>query len=135
MPNAKSPSPPTNVAITLEPKLARVEVCIQGLGEALLQRNAAAIDRQAQELHRALSDAVQGFAALARTQDIPPPLRQRLAAASAQVAAQRECLARATMALDRAIEVLMPQAAGAPTTYSASGAVRAAYGSSGRVRA
>jgi len=39
---------------------------------------------------------------------VPPALRQRLALAGSQVAAQRESLARATAALDRAIDVLMP---------------------------
>ena len=45
---------------------------------------------------------------------MPPALRRRLASASGQVAAQRESLARATAALDRAIDVLLPrEAAGA----------------------
>jgi hypothetical protein len=53
---------------------------------------------------------------------VPPPMRLRLAHASAQVARQREALARATAALDRAIEVLMPGAHPAHrSVYSASG--------------
>jgi hypothetical protein len=36
-------------------------------------------------------------------------LRHRLASAGGEVAAQRESLARATAALDRAIDVLMPR--------------------------
>ena len=43
------------------------------------------------------------------------------ALASAQVAAQRESLACATAALDRAIDVLMPGLAAARTLYSAAG--------------
>ena len=39
---------------------------------------------------------------------MPRVLRQRLAVASGRVAAQREALARATAALDRAIDVLLP---------------------------
>jgi hypothetical protein len=40
---------------------------------------------------------------------VPPALRNRLANTSGQVAAQRESLARATAALDRAIDVLIPR--------------------------
>ncbi|MDO9352411.1 MAG: hypothetical protein Q7T55_01865, partial [Solirubrobacteraceae bacterium] len=40
---------------------------------------------------------------------VPPALRHRLANTSGQVAAQRESLARAPAALDRAIDVLMPR--------------------------
>jgi hypothetical protein len=48
-------------------------------------------------------------------------MRLRLAQASAQLARQREALARATAALDRAIDVLMPDAAPAGKVYAASG--------------
>jgi len=46
-------------------------------------------------------------------------LRRRLASASGQVAAQRESLARATAALDRAIDVLLPR--DVPALYNAIG--------------
>jgi hypothetical protein len=49
--------------------------------------------------------------------------------ASGQVAAQRESLARATAALDRAIEVLMPPPE-APAVYSAYGTSQRAVRSS-----
>ena len=45
----------------------------------------------------------------ARRGPVPPALRHRLASTSGKVAAQRESLARATAALDRAIDVLMPR--------------------------
>ena len=48
------------------------------------------------------------FTRAAREGGVPSTLRRRLALASAQVAAQREALARATAALDRAIDVLLP---------------------------
>ena len=54
---------------------------------------------------------------------VPAPLRHRLAVASAQVAAQRQSLARATAALDRAIDVLIP--ANTPTYGSAGTGARA----------
>ncbi len=93
----------------LEKSLAAVEQRLVALGEALRERDAQAIDTHAGELHRALADAVNIFARAARSGGVPPVLRHRLAHASGQVAAQRESLARATAALDRAIDVLMPR--------------------------
>ncbi len=79
------------------------------LGNALRARDPAGIDLHAAELHRALAERRQPV--LRRRQERPaaagaasPPR----AAPSGQVAAQRESLARATAALDRAIDVLLP---------------------------
>ena len=72
------------------------------------------------ELHRALALAIDRFSQAARSGGVPPPLRRRLAMASGQVAAQRESLARATVALDRAIDVLLPHTA-ASSTYAPTG--------------
>ena len=98
------PAPPT-----LEPALAAVEQCPAALGESLRARDSAGIDRHATGLHRALACAVEHFARAARNGPIPAVLRHRLALASGQVAAQRESLVRATAALDRAIDVLLPR--------------------------
>ena len=106
--------------LALEDCLGAVELRLTELGEALRARDAQAIESHASELHRALAVAVDRFALAARTGGVPPPLRQRLAVASGHVAAQRESLARATAALDRAIDVLMPAPAGAGV-YGASG--------------
>ncbi|MED5619873.1 hypothetical protein [Ideonella sp. BN130291] len=106
-PLPSSPDAPSQGA-ELENSLAAVEQRLAALGEALRERNAEAIELHATELHRALADAVNRFAQAARTGGVPPVLRRRLANASGQVAAQRESLARATAALDRAIDVLMP---------------------------
>ncbi len=103
----------------LEDTLCAVESRLAALGEALRARDSAAIDSHATELHRALARAVDHFTHAARRGDVPQPLRRRLARASGQVAAQRESLARATAALDRAIEVLMPREA--PGLYSSAG--------------
>lgn len=92
----------------LEAALAAVDDRLTGLGLALCVRDAVGIDRNAAELHRALATAVERFALAARSGSVPPALRSRLANASGQVAAQRESLARATAALDRAMDVLMP---------------------------
>ena len=104
----------------LEPPLAALEDCLTGLAQALCSNDAQAIEHQASELHRALARAVNQFTQAARQGGVPGALRHRLALASGQVAAQREALARATAALDRAIDVLLPDHAG-PGTYGASG--------------
>lgn len=104
----------------LERPLAALEERVLALGEALRERDAARIESEAAALHRALAGAVDQFGRAARLGPIPAPLRRRLMAAGAQVAAQREVLARATASLDRAIDVLLPAAAHG--VYSASGA-------------
>ena len=104
----------------LEPAVQAVEARLSALGEALLQRDSTGVEHCASELHRALTRAVDTFAQAARSGGpIPPALRQRLMSATGQVAAQRESLARATAALDRAMDVLMPRAQ--EVVYSAQG--------------
>lgn len=93
----------------LEGPLSGVEQGLLALRDALCRNDAAAIDSQASALHAALAQAVRAFAHAARSGGVPLQLRQRLAVAGAQVAAQREALARATAALDRAIDVLLPE--------------------------
>lgn len=103
----------------LEQPLARVENQLVALAVALRTNDAPALEVAAHELHQALAAAVEHFRRAARQgATVPAPLRQRLAVASAQVAAQRQSLARATAALDRAIDVLIPSAG---TTYGAGG--------------
>ena len=106
--------------IELEETLAAVEARLTALGVALLEHDSLDIDTQASELHRALARAVDHFSRAASHGALPAPLRQRLMRASSQVAAQRESFARATAALDRAIDVLLPREAGG--LYSAFGA-------------
>jgi len=107
-------------AAELEPPLAAVEDRLASLAAALHRNDAHAIEAEASELHRALAAAVDHFSRAARQGGVPPVLRQRLALAGGQVAAQRQALARATAALDRAIDVLLPGHAGA--TYVSNGA-------------
>jgi hypothetical protein len=93
----------------LEASLEAVERELAALSTALRDRDAAAVESHAADLHRALASAIHRFTHASRQSDgVPQALRQRLALAGGQVAAQRESLARATAALDRAIEVLMP---------------------------
>lgn len=114
--------PPTAapVAPELEDTLSAVEAGLAALAEALRARDIAAIDGHADALHRALAQAVHHFTTAARQGPVEPALRRRLASASGLVAAQRESLARATAALDRAIDVLMP--GDAPRLYAQHGA-------------
>jgi hypothetical protein len=108
----------------LETTLAAVETQLAALGESLRANNSAAIDQHATELHRALARAVDHFTHAARSGPVPSPLRERLKLASGLVASQRESLARATAALDRAMDVLMPRER-ASSVYSSTGADRA----------
>jgi hypothetical protein len=107
------PADAAGASPVLESSLADVESRLGALGAALRARDAAAIDLHAVELHQALAMAVEQFSKAARSGPVPSALRSRLARASGQVAAQRESLARATAALDRAIDVLLPRDAGA----------------------
>lgn len=95
----------------LEASLGSVETHLAALGNALKQHDPAATESAASQLHRALALAVDSFRGAARRGDVPPALRRRLALTSGQVAAQREAVARASSALDRAIDVLLPDVA------------------------
>ena len=106
---------------SLEAALATVELHLSGLRQALRERDSDGIERHASALHRALAAAVQQFAQAARRGGVPPELRRRLALASGEVAAQRESLARATAALDRAIDVLMPAVTTPAALYGPNG--------------
>jgi hypothetical protein len=105
----------------LEDLIARVEAQLAALGDALRRHDSQGIENHAAGLHQALAHAMDGFTQAARQGHVPRPLRHRLAQASGQVAAQRESLARATAALDRAIDVLMPRPHGGSHVYSAQG--------------
>lgn len=107
-------------ASELERPLGAVEARLVALAAALRERDAALIEAEAAALHRALAAAVDDFGRAARQGSIPGLLRQRLMAATSQVAAQREVLARATASLDRAIDVLIPPPT--PGVYAADGA-------------
>ncbi len=108
-------------AADLERPLAAVEARLAELGAALQHHDTVALDSAAAALHVALSAAVDHFSRAARRGGVPPVLRQRLALAGGQVAAQREALARATASMDRALDLLLPrQVAGG--LYSAAGA-------------
>jgi hypothetical protein len=129
------PAPATSTAVQplradLEAPLQQVEHCLAELAVALRDNDASGIENSAQALQGALSAAVDRFRLAARQGAVPLPMKRRLASASALVATQRESLARATAALDRAIDVLLP--APAPT-YGAAGAYARPSGRAGAV--
>jgi hypothetical protein len=104
----------------LEESIATLESRLQALGEALGVHRAETVAAEAAELQRALALAVERLRRSARAGHLTPQLRQRLALASGQVAAQRESLARASAALDRALDVLLPSP-DPQVAYSAAG--------------
>ncbi len=117
----------------LEQSVEKVESRLQALGDALRVHLAEAVEAEAAELQRALAAAVDQLRRSARSGQLTPQLRQRLALASGHVAAQRESLARASAALDRAIDVLLPSPA-PRVAYSAAG-LNERQSNSGLVRA
>jgi multidrug resistance efflux pump len=121
------PAPDT---VALESALADVELQLEQLRDALMKQDAELTERAASELRTALGGAVERFAQVSRRGVVPPQIRRRLALASGQVAAQREALARATSALDQALEILIPRPTPA-SVYSAAGG--ASRGGPGRI--
>lgn len=122
--------------VDLEAMVAQVELRLQDLSASLRERDAGAIEQASDHLHRALARAVASFMFAARHGGVPNPMRSRLGHASAQLARQRESLARATAALDRAIDVLMPGSqsggqAGGNRLYAANGRLGSAGGPAG----
>jgi hypothetical protein len=106
----------------LEATLSDVEAQLGALGNALKLQDAVGAEDAASQLHRALALAVDHFARAARSAGgVPPDLRRRLARTSGQVAAQRDAVARASNALDRAIDVLMPPSVSHGPVYGAQG--------------
>lgn len=125
---------PAAGATPLEEAVAAIEARLAALGAALRDRDALAIEAAAQALQHAFSSAIHRFATAARQTDgVPLPLRRRLAIARSQVSAQRETLARANAALDRAMNVLLPPDWPAPA-YAADGA-RARQNTTGTIGA
>jgi hypothetical protein len=118
-------------AAALEAPLLAVETALAEMALALQRNDLPMLDKASHGLHHALSTAVKHFTNAARNGGVPAPLRHRLALASAQVASQREALARATASLDRAMDVLIPRQVPAGTGYGASGhSARSVFGGS-----
>lgn len=91
----------------LEGLVTRIEAQLEALRVAMLDNKSDDIEVEAAKLHKSLAQSMEAFVQAAREGGVPAAMRARLAAASAVVATQREALARATAALDRAIDVLI----------------------------
>lgn len=112
--------------ISLDAVMTEVESRLGALALALHEHDSRGVDHAATELQRALGLALDAFSQAAQRGDVPLALRRRLAQASGQVAAQRETLARASAALDRALDRLLPREA---AVYNARGAAAQAASS------
>jgi hypothetical protein len=119
-PPTPRPADPQATA-ALETTLGVIDTELDALGDALRQRDSAAIEAHADGLHKALARALDLYGRASRQGAVPAPLRSRLASASGKVAAQRESLSRATAALDRAIDVLLPRDPVRTVTYGSDG--------------
>ena len=114
---------------SLDDAIGQIEAHVAALGAALRDRDSHALEAATQTLQRALAASIQRFAAAARSAGgVPLPLRRRIAVINGQVGAQREQLARASAALERALAVLAAGAAPAATYGQGGQADRAASG-------
>jgi hypothetical protein len=113
LPMTASTQQPTSLscpdATDLEHLLTAVELDLNALGDSLRQHDSDRIERHASDLRDALTRAIDGFTRASRAGQVPAALRARLKKASGEVAVQREALLRATVALDGAMEVLLPR--------------------------
>jgi hypothetical protein len=104
---------PTAGLDAVERQLAAFRAALAGAGADRLQAETAA-------LQRTLAAAIGPLRRQAQAGALDPALRRRLAAVGAQVVVQRELLARAGAAAERALGVLLP-AATPPAGYDAGG--------------
>lgn len=104
------PCPPGPATADLEQLLSAVETGLEALGVSMKRHDSDLIERHAGDLREALARAIDGFTRASHARRVPPTLRARLLRASGQVAAQRESLTRATVALDGVMDVLLPRA-------------------------
>ncbi len=124
--------------MTLETLLGRVEQDLQEVSAALLAADAPELEKSTSSLRTAVVAfaqalevwrAQQGVHAQGAVQNphghaaqpgaLPAPLQQRIRAASALLAMQRENLARLSAAHGRQLAALLPLASAAETTYEA----------------
>lgn len=119
MPDLHAPARPAARLPELEHAVAAVEARLALLTEAIRERRPTDIESLSGDLHRDLVRTLDHARRAARQGGLPPALRRRVALATGQVAAQREALARANHALDRALDVLFP--ADPAAVYGAAG--------------
>lgn len=101
----------------MPPLLDELEAALSLVQQALTQRDAQQLELCSSQVQRLMARAL----AEAREQPLGAAERQRLAQAGALLAAQRQTLFRATTALDRAIDTLMPAEPSPAGVYAESG--------------
>ncbi|WP_137894120.1 hypothetical protein [Ramlibacter sp. 2FC] len=93
----------------LEALIRSLESQLESLAQALRERDSEAISAGSARLQRSLQQAMAVLSsATAQGGGLPDGLRPRLAKLQGAVAAERESLARASAAVQRAMNVLMP---------------------------
>jgi hypothetical protein len=102
---------------SLPPLLDELEAALSLVQQALTQRDALQLEVSSSQVQRLMARAL----AEAREQPLAAAERQRLAQAGARLAAQRQMLFRATTALDRALDTLMPAEPNPAGIYGESG--------------
>jgi len=113
------------LAHPLEALIQALEERLKALAQAMHERDSAAIAEGAARLQRSLQQAMTVLSsAAAQGGGLPHGLQPRLARLQGAVAAQRESLARASAAVQRAMNVLVPAAPA--LVYAAPDASRAA---------
>ena len=102
-------------------RLEHIEDRLQRLSAALRGTDAVAIEEATLALRQVLGQAMSDLRPAIKGSGISATLRNRILLADAEVAAQREAVARAAAALDRAVNLLMPSQAPA---YDANGSAQ-----------
>ncbi len=100
----------------LETALSHVEKHVEAVSAALLATDAPALERCGADLRNAAADLAQVLG-VTDPASLPPTLAQRLQAVSANVAMQRDNLARVAALTDRQVATVLP-----PTDSSTYGA-------------
>jgi len=111
--NAYRSDPPTGAGVgglaatPIDSLLDALEAPLAALGSALRQRDAQALERQVGALQAALAVALPRLRQPLQNNHLHSA-RPRVAAASARLAAQRECVARESAMVERGLALLMP---------------------------
>ena len=110
--------------MSLEESLSAVEQLIEKVSAALLAADPQALEQSSTALRDAAARLTYALEQSAqRGQPLPAPLKKRVEDIGAQLANQREGLARLSANADRQVAGLLPEA-GAPATYGDGRAVQ-----------
>lgn len=98
-------------ALDLSAHVADIEQCLTDLDAALVAGDSSAIEHVGKQLQRSLADSLAAFrhATLEGKQPISEELKQRLMLAQARITAQQALVHRAGAAIERTLDILLPQ--------------------------